>query len=185
MPRFSRRKEWTRRPAQWGFSYLWVLLMVALLGVGMTLVAEVYHTTLRREQEKELLFIGRQFREALRRYHESAPAGAQKLYPVSLDELLQDSRALSLQRHLRRLYKDPVTGKAEWGLLRIGGRIVGVHSLSEQEPLKKTGFEPSEQMFTNAERYSAWLFSYPADLMVKADGAELGAGSAPGDHHVK
>lgn len=184
MPRFSRRNGHGSL-AQRGFSYLWVLLMVALMGVGMTLVAEIYHTTLRREQEKELIFIGRQFREALRRYYEFAPAGAQKVYPMSLDDLLQDSRTLSIHRHLRRIYKDPITGKAEWGVLRVGGRIVGVHSLSDQAPLKKAGFEPSEQMFIKAERYSAWLFSYPADLVVTTDGAALGIGNPLGDHHAK
>lgn len=185
MPRSSSPAGHTSRKSQRGFSYLWVLLMVALLGVGMTLVAEVYHTTLRREQERELIFIGRQFREALRRYHEAVPMGAPKTYPASLDELLQDSRSVSVQRHLRRVYNDPMTGKAEWGLIRVGGRIVGIHSLSEQEPLKKTGFEASEQMFMNAGRYSAWVFSYPADLIVKADGAEIGAGGATEIHHAK
>lgn len=175
----------SNRGRQRGFSYLWVLLLVALMGVGMTLTAEVYRTTVQRQQEKELIFIGHQFREALRRYAEAAPAGTPHPYPDALEDLLRDSRSVAMRRHLRRIYVDPLTGKAEWGMIRVGGKIVGIHSLSPRLPLKQSGFDASEQSFANAESYSDWAFTYPADLMVKTDGAALPPNTVPGVDHAK
>jgi hypothetical protein len=42
-----------------------------------------------------------------------------------------------MQRYLRRIYRDPMTSKTEWGLVQsVDGRIMGVHSLSKDKPLK-------------------------------------------------
>jgi type II secretory pathway pseudopilin PulG len=155
---------------QQGFAYLWLLLLVALMGVGMTQVATVYETTLRQEQEKELLFVGRQFREALRQYYEHTPAGQPQKYPASLEELLGDPRFVSAHRYLRRIYRDPVTGSAEWGLVVVAGRIVGVHSLSDQKPLKLKGFAAEDGAFQDAAHYSDWAFTYPPGLLIKSEG---------------
>ena len=46
-----------------------------------------------------------------------------------------------------QIYPDPLTGKAEWGLARAGGRIVGVHSLSDRQPHKEDGFDADDQRF--------------------------------------
>lgn len=159
----SSRGSWER-----GFSYLWVLMAVALMSVGMVVAAEVYMTSARRENEKELLFIGRQFREAIARYYESMPGGA-KHYPQSLDSLLRDPRFPGMRRHLRRIYIDPMTGKAEWGVLRVGKRIVGVHSVSVAAPLKVGNFEPADAGFAGKKKYSEWVFTHPPHLSVSGN----------------
>ena len=44
-------------------------------------------------------------------------------------------------RHLRRLYKEPITGQDEWGLVEApGGGVMGVYSRSEDEPIKTGNF---------------------------------------------
>ena len=44
-------------------------------------------------------------------------------------------------RHLRRLYRDPITGQDEWGLVEApGGGVMGVYSRSEDEPIKSGNF---------------------------------------------
>jgi hypothetical protein len=58
-----------------------------------------------------------------------------------------------------------MTGRAEWGLLRVGGRIVGVHSLSEAQPIKQAGFDDDDQSFAHSERYRDWVFTHPPNLL--------------------
>jgi len=184
-----------RRPAP-GFAYLWVLLLVALLGIGLTVVAEVDATASRRERERELLAIGRQFQMALARYAQGRPRnqaqdqpqdqaqGPAQLqgqlqgqgmdrndYPATLEDLLQDSRAPGIRRHLRKVFIDPMTGKAEWGLVQLAGRIVGVHSLSEDKPIKQDGFEAEQAGLRGKQTYAEWLFVYPPDLMINGQTA--------------
>ena len=148
-----------RRSKARGFTYLWVLLLVALLGLGLTVAAEVHTTLIRQDKEKELLAIGREFREALRRFREAPGGGQVAGYPSSLDELIHDERRGVVLRHLRRIYVDPMTGQPQWGEVRVGGRIVGIHSLSTEVPLKKEGFELEYQHFRNAKSYGDWVFS--------------------------
>ena len=130
-----------RRHSDRGFAYLWTLLLVAMLALTLVAAADIEATAVRRDREKELLFIGRQFRLAIARYHGVNGQGGKREYPASLDDLLRDDRVSSVRRHLRKLYVDPMTGKTDWGTVRVAGRIVGVHSLSEKRPIKQDGFE--------------------------------------------
>lgn len=154
---------------QAGFAYLWVLMFVALMGLSLTIAAEVDSTASQRDREKALLSIGREFREAIGRYHALRLGGEKGAYPKSLEDLLLDPRAPGTVRHLRKIYVDPMTGKAEWGLVMVAGRLVGVHSLSEKKPIKQAGFEVADQSFENSTRYSEWLFTYPSDLTFSSD----------------
>jgi hypothetical protein len=151
-----------------GFTYLWVLLLVAFMGVGLTVAVEIDATAAQRDRELELLAIGRQFQTALRSYYESPMAAGTKEYPAALVDLLQDSRTPGIRRHLRKVFVDPMTGAAEWGLVRIGGRIVGMHSLSSKMPIKQDGFSPEHIMLRGKQKYSEWLFVYPPDLLPNA-----------------
>src|SRR6266852_4037970 len=108
---------------QAGFTYL-----VAMFAV----TSEVWSQSRQREKEKELLFVGGQFREAIALYYQRTP-GAVKRYPEKIEDLLEDKRYLSLQRYLRKIHADPMTGKSQWGTIAApGGGIIGVHSLSDQ-----------------------------------------------------
>jgi len=100
-----------------GFIYLWALFAVALAGVVMAGTGQIWQTKIQRENEAELLFIGDQFRKAIMSYHNSQLAGVRQ-YPESLDQLLEDKRGPVTQRHLRKIYIDPLTMKDEWGLVK-------------------------------------------------------------------
>jgi len=152
-----------------GYAFLWTLVLVAILGLGLTVAAEVYQTAIYREQERELLSIGRQFRKAIGDYYETQLVAGKREYPVSLDDLLRDSRFPGMRRHLRKVFVDPATGKSDWGLLRVGGRIVGVHSLSERLPIKQGGFELDEASFSGKEKLSEWVFVYPSNLLIQKE----------------
>jgi type II secretory pathway pseudopilin PulG len=156
------------RHRQRGFAYLWTLMLVAFMGVGLTIAADLYATAMRRDKERELLFIGHEFRHALERYY-TAAAG-QNQYPLTLEELLKDPRFPNARRHLRRLYADPITGKAEWNLILQQGRIVGIRSLSMQRPIKQDNFDDDDAGLARKSRYADWVFTYPHDLFTPSQG---------------
>jgi type II secretory pathway pseudopilin PulG len=155
-----------------GFAYLWLLFVVAFMGLGLSVGAELYVTAQQREKERELLAVGRQFRQAIGRYYETQVVSnttSQGQYPANLDDLLQDPRSLSTKRHLRKIFIDPMTGKAEWGLYKSGGRVIGVFSLSEKTSIKQDGFDFDDLGFRGKMKHSDWVFAYPADVLERLE----------------
>jgi type II secretory pathway pseudopilin PulG len=131
-----------------------VLTTFALHGVQRTRIAE------QREKEAELLWVGTAYRQAIREYYEGTP-GSSKVYPQKLSDLLYDGRQPTPGRPLRKLYRDPMDGNSNWGLVTdAGGRIMGVYSQAHGVPHKKGGFPPEYQNFSNASQYSDWKFVY-------------------------
>ncbi len=142
-----------------GFVYIGLLIGVAIIGLGLSAVAQVWQQSRQREREEELLFVGNQFRQAITRYYLETPRGVAN-FPVRLEDMLSDQRAPDKLKHqLRRIYEDPITGKAEWGELRLpNGQLIGVYSLSNDAPLKVAGFKLSDLTFADKARYSEWVF---------------------------
>jgi type II secretory pathway pseudopilin PulG len=148
------------RPSPLGFTYIGLLLLIALMGTAVAGAAIVHHQQAQREKEKELLFVGEQFRRAIGQYYEGSPGG-DKRFPATLEDLLSDSRYPSTKRYLRRIYFDPMTASREWGLIRgPGDRIIGVHSLSQSKPVKVSGFAERYADFASVESLSDWKFVY-------------------------
>jgi len=143
---------------QHGFVYIWILMALSLLGLGLGRALEIYHHELQREKEEQLLYIGNQYRLAIESYYNTSP-GMEKHYPRSLDDLLLDKRMLSLKRHIRKRYRDPMTNSTEWGLIRTrDGEIIGVHSPSNTATIKRTHFDSSVTEFEQAMYHSEWHF---------------------------
>lgn len=143
-----------------GFTYLALLFAVAMAGIALAATGTMWSMQRQREREKELLFIGNQFRQAIRLYYERSP-GTVKRYPLSLNELLLDNRYLGVERRLRQIYVDPLTNEAAWGLVHAPeGGIMGVHSLSNQRPIKTAGFADRDAAFAGKEKYADWQFVY-------------------------
>lgn len=149
-----------------GFTYMGVLFAVAFLGVSLALIGSVWKTSQQRENEQELLFIGDQFRSAIKSYYESTPS-AIKQYPKSFEQLIKDDRYVVPQRYLRRVYRDPITNGFDWGIVRSPeGNIVGVYSLSNKVPRKQANFMEKYAAFAKAKHYSDWQFVYRPNLVV-------------------
>jgi type II secretory pathway pseudopilin PulG len=144
-----------RRFRSGGYAYLFLLFTLALLSVAALALSQLDHLATRRAEEAELRRIGAEYAHALAAYYAAVEP---RSYPASLEELLADRRGGVLRRHLRRIYVDPVTRKAEWGLERDGGQVVGVHSLSDRHPVKVAGFGPDETGFEGAQHYADWVF---------------------------
>lgn len=141
-----------------GFTYLGLLILVAILALATSGTLTLGSIVQRREAEQRLLEVGDAYRQAIASYLNSSPAGNRQ-YPGALADLLRDRRYPGVRRHLRQLYPDPISGRNEWGLVGApGGGIMGVHSLSSAQPIKIAEFEPENESFEGASRYSQWVF---------------------------
>ena len=137
-----------------GFTYLGLLIAIAMLGIALSTVGVVWSTQIRRDKEVELLYAGGQIRTAIGRYRASGGT-----YPLALSDLLDDKRSPVPRRYLRRLYLDPLTSSGEWQLiLAPRGGILGVASGSQLKPIKVAGFPAADAAFEKAECYCDWKF---------------------------
>jgi len=144
---------------QAGFTYVALLIVVAAIGIAGAATLQLGALLQRRQAEHQLLAIGREFGAALTSYAAATPAG-QLTTPPTLEALLKDPRYPSVKRHLRKLYTDPITGKADWGLVKApgGNGIIGIHSLSKTAPIQIGNFEPEFQHLSERTSYADWIF---------------------------
>ena len=151
----------TRR--QCGFTYLGLMLIVASMGAALAATAQVWSTVVQREKERELLFIGDEFRKALKAFA-GAARNTNERTPRTLNDLVKDPRHPDTRRYLRQIYIDPMTGKREWGLQKdVKGGIVGVFSLSDAKPRKVAEFASRDRDFEGKTKYSEWIFLPKSD----------------------
>jgi type II secretory pathway pseudopilin PulG len=127
-----------------------------------------WKTIMQQEREAELLFRGDQIRRAIEGYftqrHGPPTSGgspyAGGTYPQKLEDLLRDPRSVGATRHLRKLYKDPMTGE-DWVLIKDpSGRIKGVKSASTLKPFKEDGFAKEYESFKGKTSYADWQFVF-------------------------
>lgn len=122
---------------QRGFGYLTLLFALAFGGVLLAALGQHWQVALQRERESELLFRAGEIRRALESYHAVGVDGAAR-WPSSLQDLLEDRRQGTARFHLRRLYADPFTGRADWLLQRdADGGIVALRSRSRRPALRR------------------------------------------------
>jgi type II secretory pathway pseudopilin PulG len=143
---------------QQGFTYIGVLVIMAVMLAVMGAASEIWHTVMQREKEQELLFIGHQFRSAIGKYYVTSG----NKFPPTIESLLESTDATGKKvRFLRKLYRDPITNDAKWGLiLGVDSKVTGIYSLSEDQPYKVTGFLDADVKFEGVEKYSDWKFVY-------------------------
>ena len=144
-----------------GYTYIGLLFFLLLAGLGLSVAAHWWHMETQRDREKELLFIGDQFRRAIASYYASTSGRTQ--YPKELDELIEDRRHPMPVRHLRRIYRDPMTGESDWVLIKEHERIIGVSSRSKNKPVKIAGFPDRYKEFNGAPTYAEWRFVHRVD----------------------
>lgn len=140
-----------------GYTYIGLLVIVAVLGVSLAATGSLWHVEMTRERERELLLIGVEFQQALKSYRDASPGAMRS--PRSLDELVEDKRLPVTRRHLRKIYVDPLTGRAEWGYLRLpDGGIIGVYSVAAGSPLKRARMPVALAYLEGTTRYRDWIF---------------------------
>jgi hypothetical protein len=103
-------------------------------------------------------------------------------YPASLQNLLTDERFPVPRHHLRRLYPDPMTGRADWTLVLTPDQsgIQGVASSSQASPIKRGGFALIDSSFKDVDCYCQWKFIFLPYRWIPGAGAPAPPQPAPG-----
>ena len=143
-----------------GFTYLSLVILLAIIGLVTASALKLGSVLQRSRAEQELLDIGAAFSDALQSYADATPSGLPP-QPPSLKELLKDPRFPGTRRHLRKIFVDPMTGKAEWGFVYLGEKtgVVSVYSLSDAKPVKIGNFPSRFAGLEGKGRISDWKFS--------------------------
>lgn len=169
---------WTARPPRRGhrrhlrgFTYIGLLLFLAITGAALAALGQAWSTAVQRDKERELEFRGQEIARAIQSYRLASPVQANQppQYPRSLDDLVVDIRQLKPHYHLRRRYTDPLTGAADWVLIPAPTNPLtfhGVHSRSELMLMRR--LKPDGTPLLKA---SDWVF-------LADDGAAAGPASA-------
>ena len=111
-----------------GFTYIWLLIAVAITSAGLAATSTLYSASVARSKQIELQWVLQQYQVALKSYESATPIG-QASYPRELAELLDDKRYVTVRRHIRELYAHPLEGEWGWKLIRRpDGRIVGIEN---------------------------------------------------------
>jgi type II secretory pathway pseudopilin PulG len=180
-----------------GFTYLGVLFLVVLMTIVAAAAVTLASFQDQRDKERELLFVGKEFSLGIERYRR-AHGQAPEPYPLQLEDLLRDRNQLVTVRYLRKIYRDPMSGSQQWGLVRDPkGGIIGIYSLSLRRPIRTTPIPGDSVAFAKATTYQDWKFfarketptlvGYEGDAGVAITGlggpaARMSAAAVPGDN---
>lgn len=147
------------RKHEHGFSYVVLMFVIVLIGLGMTVAARQWKTMVQRELEADLLSKGIEIQNALALYSAAMKAGRVvpgEVYPQSLADLTRLPKPF-----LRKVYAEPV-GHGEWELVRAPtGGIMGVRSKSRSKPIRQHDFPPAVRHFEGRGSYYDWVFQFP------------------------
>ena len=153
-----------KRPSRWrqaGFTYLWLLVAIAVLAIGMALVGPMWADQVQRQREAELLRVGTAYAQAIEHYYRMQPPSARRL-PRSVDDLLLDPRFATPVRHLREAYTDPMLPGQPMALVRgPAGELRGVASNSDATPLMQAPWTDGHRTLpaaTSGTTYRDWQF---------------------------
>ena len=86
-----------------GFAMAALLVVLAIMGLMLSMALPVWHHAAQREREAELIFRGEQYARAIMLYQRRTPGA----YPPDVETLLEG-------RFLRRAYRDPMTADGEF-----------------------------------------------------------------------
>jgi type II secretory pathway pseudopilin PulG len=108
--RLAARRANAGRRGERGYNMVVLMVLVTVLNVLVAAALPAWSAVIQRDKEQELIFRGLQYAEAIRVF--------QKRFgrlPVRLEELVEVE-----PRSIRRLWEDPLTGEARWGLIFAG-----------------------------------------------------------------
>lgn len=119
-----------RRRSQRGMTLVELIVAFTILALLTTMAVPLARSRVRRERERDLRYALREIHTAIDKYKDMADEGklgqqnaAKEGYPETLEILVegvkvngQGTEGEKVIRFLRRIPKDPFTGKPEWGL---------------------------------------------------------------------
>ena len=104
-----------------GYAMAALLVGLSVMAIMLSVALPVWRTAAQREREAELIFRGEQYAHAIELY--SRRNGG---FPATLD-------VLEKGRYIRKLYKDPVTGNADFQPVFVG-QMVGGQPAAPRQP---------------------------------------------------
>src|SRR5260370_10148953 len=107
---FERDGEMERHEER-GFMLVGLIVAIFLVLLALSVAAPKVAQELRREREVEAVHRGNQYVRAIRLYYRKFGH-----YPGSIEQLEKTNNI----RFLRQQYVDPMTGKADWRLIKVG-----------------------------------------------------------------
>ncbi len=143
-----------------GFTYVGLLILIAIIGISTQTTLVLSSVMKRRIAEERLLAIGKEFGNAFESYANASAPGRPRS-PMSLQDLLKDPRSLTVRRHLRKIYIDPLTDGDQWGEVPAisGPGISGLYSLAKGQPIKIANFDARFEDFEEKTSYQQWIFA--------------------------
>lgn len=106
------------RSRESGYVLLAVMLAVTLILVAMSIELPRIAQQIKREKEEELVHRGKDYATAVKRFvHKNGGR-----YPLSVEQL-EDTNHI---RFLRKKYKDPMTGEADWKMVHAGEAQINI-----------------------------------------------------------
>ncbi len=94
-----------------GFMLVGLIVAIFLILLALSVAAPKVAQDLRREREVEAVHRGNQYVRAIRLYYRKTG-----MYPASIEALEKTNNI----RYLRQRYLDPMTGKDDWRLIKVG-----------------------------------------------------------------
>jgi type II secretory pathway pseudopilin PulG len=141
-------------------------MLVLIAGIGCTAVGADLTSRYRmaREREAELMFRGLAYVRAIRSFYLAEKEPLKRRLPRDLEELENDPRS-AYRRHIRKLYKDPLTG-SEFRVLKDGtGGVTGVASSSTARVFRRTKISDDMPFAGGVERYDQLLFEIDPKIL--------------------
>ncbi len=89
-----------------GYTLAGALCLIAVMSIFMALAVQSWTWVKQRDNEEELIFRGREYVEAIARYH------------AKFNSFPPDLETLQKLKFIRKLYKDPMTKSGKWKALR-------------------------------------------------------------------
>jgi len=94
-----------------GFMLVGLVVAIFLVLLALSVAAPKVADNLRRDREVEAVHRGNQYVRAIRLYYRKTG-----MYPASIEQLEKTNNV----RYLRQRYVDPMTGKDDWRLIKVG-----------------------------------------------------------------
>lgn len=152
-----------------GLSLLILLIMLSVMEIFLLISYIPWRTVIKRELEKELIFRGNQYVEAIRIYQMKNPGR----FPSKLEELFE-------KKFIRKLYKDPISLDGKWDIIVPSSQITpgsergGIQKIviipheligKYPQPIQIIGVvssspEKSFKIYCGGDRYNKWFFYY-------------------------
>jgi type II secretory pathway pseudopilin PulG len=133
---------------QKGFTYLLLLVAITMLAVALAAIGTLTSAIVRHSKRDELAWVGHQYVNAIGDYYQASP-GSVSVYPRELSDLVEDRRYLTIRRHIRELYLDPLSGEFDWKQITApDGGLMGVESIGTEfsEPIRFVYVPPTPQV---------------------------------------